>query len=57
MPKVKGTKRNSYLKIDIAREREAFGNKGMYLKGSDLMRLLNTFHTCEGKIKMEEVFR
>ena len=42
-------------KIDFAREREAFGNKGNYLKGSDLMSLLNAFHTCEGKIKMEEI--
>ena len=27
----------------------------MYLKGSDLMDLLKTFHKCKGEIKMEEV--
>ena len=53
MPKVKRSKRGSNLKT--GRKERPFGNKGMFLKGSDLLRLFNTFHTCEGKIKMEEI--
>ena len=47
--------KNQISKIDFAREREAFGNKGMQLKGNDLMDLLKTFHKCKGEIKLEEV--